>query len=158
MTANHPPRVRTVNALSRNPALSEHRGDGTQAFFRALSEADDFVHARDERDELRCRVQELEAEVMDISESDRALVVAEQRLDAIRKLAEDEYISEHEALNGILAILDSDDTRGIEELIEASSLGTPAAKAARDSVSDEDAQRIIDRVNEMRSDDTTGAQ
>lgn len=61
-----PPRVRTVNALSNNPALSEHHGDGTQALWRALSEADDFCHARDERDELRCRVQELEAEQRDV--------------------------------------------------------------------------------------------
>jgi hypothetical protein len=96
-----PPRVRTVNALS------EHQGEGTTAFFRALSEADDFVHARDERDELRTRVQELEA-------SDRALVVAEQRLDAIRrevmwaKGRRDK--AQYRALDTILAILDSDDT------------------------------------------------
>lgn len=35
----------------------------------------------------------------------------------------------------------------IDELIEASSLGTPAAKAFRESVSDEEAQRMVDRVN-----------
>ena len=34
-------------------------------------------------------------------------------------------------------------------LIEASSLGTPAAKAFRESVSDEDVDRIMDRVNEI---------
>lgn len=38
----------------------------------------------------------------------------------------------------------------IEDLIEASSLGTPAAKALRESVSEEEAQRIVDRVNQMR--------
>lgn len=42
--------------------------------------------------------------------------------------------------------------RRIDELIEASSLGAPSAKAARESVSDEDAQRIIDRVNQIRPD------
>lgn len=65
-TNNYPPRVRTVNALADNPALSEFHGESTQAFFRALSEADDFVHARDERDELRCRVDELTAELDEV--------------------------------------------------------------------------------------------
>jgi len=37
----------------------------------------------------------------------------------------------------------------IDNLIEASSLGTPAAKAFRESVSDEDVDRIMDRFNEM---------
>lgn len=37
----------------------------------------------------------------------------------------------------------------VHDLIEASSLGTPAAKAFRDSVSDEDVDRIMDRVNEI---------
>lgn len=40
--------------------------------------------------------------------------------------------------------------RNIDTLIEASSLGTPSAKAFRDSVSEEDARRIVDRVNQMR--------
>ena len=39
----------------------------------------------------------------------------------------------------------------IEDLIEASSLGTPGAKALRASVSDEQAQRAIDRANEIRA-------
>ena len=34
----------------------------------------------------------------------------------------------------------------IEELIEASSLGTPEAKALRASVSDEDARRVVERA------------
>lgn len=38
------------------------------------------------------------------------------------------------------------------ELIERSSLGTPAAKAARASVSDEDARRVLARVRELDSD------
>lgn len=37
-----------------------------------------------------------------------------------------------------------------QDLIEASSLGTPAARAFRESVSDEDVDRVMDRVNEMR--------
>ena len=37
----------------------------------------------------------------------------------------------------------------INNLIEASSLGTPTAKAFRDSVSDEDVEQIMDRFNEM---------
>jgi len=37
----------------------------------------------------------------------------------------------------------------IDDLIEASSLGTPTARAFRDSVSDEDVDRIMDRVNEI---------
>lgn len=37
----------------------------------------------------------------------------------------------------------------IDDLIEASSLGTPAAKAFRASVSDGDVDRIMDRVNEI---------
>lgn len=37
----------------------------------------------------------------------------------------------------------------VDDLIEASSLGTPVAKAFRGSVSDEDVDRIMDRVNEM---------
>lgn len=36
----------------------------------------------------------------------------------------------------------------VDELIEASSLGTPSAKALRESVSEEEAQRIVDRVNQ----------
>lgn len=39
----------------------------------------------------------------------------------------------------------------IEDLIEASSLGTPEAKALRDSVTDEQAQRAIDIANRIRS-------
>ena len=39
----------------------------------------------------------------------------------------------------------------ISELIEASSLGTPGAKAARASVTDEQAQRAIDRANEIEA-------
>lgn len=35
------------------------------------------------------------------------------------------------------------------QLIEASSLGTPAARAFRESVSDEDVDRIMGRVNEQ---------
>lgn len=38
----------------------------------------------------------------------------------------------------------------IDRLIEASSLGTAAAKAIRDSVDDESVQRILDRVNKRR--------
>lgn len=37
----------------------------------------------------------------------------------------------------------------IGDLIEASSLGTPVAKDFRESVSDEDVDRIMDRVNEL---------
>ena len=40
--------------------------------------------------------------------------------------------------------------RYIDGLIEASSLGTEAAKAIRDSVDDESVQRILDRVNGFR--------
>jgi hypothetical protein len=47
----HTTGVRTVNALS------EYSGEGTTAFFRALSEADDFVHARDERNLSQFRFQ-----------------------------------------------------------------------------------------------------
>lgn len=38
------------------------------------------------------------------------------------------------------------DQKSIEELVEASSLGTPAAKAARESVSPEVAARIVARA------------
>lgn len=41
----------------------------------------------------------------------------------------------------------------IDALIEASSLGTPAAKALRDSVSQEHAERIVARANKMRGSD-----
>lgn len=41
------------------------------------------------------------------------------------------------------------DRRRIEELIEASSLGTPEAKALRDSVPDEVAKRIVARSKEI---------
>ena len=37
----------------------------------------------------------------------------------------------------------------IDALIEASSLGTPTAKAFRDSVSDEDVDRIMDRIEQL---------
>jgi len=37
----------------------------------------------------------------------------------------------------------------VHDLIESSSLGTPAAKAFRESVSDEDVDHIMERVNEM---------
>lgn len=40
--------------------------------------------------------------------------------------------------------------RYIDDLIEASSLGTNAAKAIRHSVDDESVQRILDRVNRER--------
>jgi hypothetical protein len=39
--------------------------------------------------------------------------------------------------------------RSIEELIERSSLGTPAAKAARASVPEEVAQRVVHRAQEI---------
>lgn len=39
--------------------------------------------------------------------------------------------------------------RPIEDLVEASSLGTPAAKAARDSVDPERARRIVERADEL---------
>lgn len=39
--------------------------------------------------------------------------------------------------------------RDIRDLIEASSLGTPEAKALRESVSDETAQRIVARAEEL---------
>lgn len=39
----------------------------------------------------------------------------------------------------------------VDDLIEASSLGTAQAKAIRDSVDDESVQRILDRVNRRRS-------
>lgn len=42
-----------------------------------------------------------------------------------------------------------DNENDIDQLVEASSLGTPAAKAFRESVSDEDVDRIMDRVNEL---------
>lgn len=38
----------------------------------------------------------------------------------------------------------------IDSLIEASSIGSAAAKAIRDSVDDESVQRILDRVNKRR--------
>lgn len=44
---------------------------------------------------------------------------------------------------------DLPDEAEIERLIEASSLGTPAAKALRESVSDEDVDRIMDRFHEL---------
>lgn len=42
-----------------------------------------------------------------------------------------------------------EDERDIDQLIEASSLGTSAAKAFRDSVSDEDVERVMDRFNDL---------
>ena len=54
------PHIRTVDALQGN-----HTGD-TKALFRALSEADDFIHAREQRDEATVRLQELEAENRDL--------------------------------------------------------------------------------------------
>ncbi len=45
------------------------------------------------------------------------------------------------------------DDRRIDELIEASSLGAPAAKALRESVSDEDVQRIVDKLNAADNED-----
>lgn len=56
------PRVRTVNALSefRPP-------DGTQAFWRAMSEADGFIHDAELGAEAVVRVQELEQLVADIT-------------------------------------------------------------------------------------------
>ncbi|MGQ9348900.1 hypothetical protein [Mycolicibacterium gilvum] len=42
-----------------------------------------------------------------------------------------------------------DNENDIDQLIEASSLGTPAARAFRESVSDEDVDRIMERVNEI---------
>jgi hypothetical protein len=84
------------------------------------------------------------------------LTVAEQKLAAIRELMNNwkvgcggQTVGIDFVVERVLAILDGT-PKPIEELIEASSLGTPAAKAARESVSDEDTQRIIDRVNEMR--------
>lgn len=44
---------------------------------------------------------------------------------------------------------DLPDEAEIERLIEASSLGTPAAKALRESVSDDDVDRIMDRLHEL---------
>lgn len=41
---------------------------------------------------------------------------------------------------------DPDESPDIDALIEASSLGTPAAKAARDSADDETVERILKRV------------
>ena len=41
----------------------------------------------------------------------------------------------------------TNDEPDIDQLIEASSLGTPTAKAFRDSVSDEDVDRIMNRFN-----------
>lgn len=41
------------------------------------------------------------------------------------------------------------DERSIRELVEASSLGTPESKAARESVSDETAQRVVARAKEL---------
>ena len=57
------PDVRRVNMLSeyRNP--DEH---GTTGFFRALSEADDFIREHDRVAELSCRVDELTQLVDDI--------------------------------------------------------------------------------------------
>jgi hypothetical protein len=59
------------------------------------------------------------------------------------------YGSPAEAREFALALLETANAYlpGIEQLIEASSLGTPEAKAARESVSEEDAQRIVDRAN-----------
>jgi hypothetical protein len=50
------PMVRSVDAL----AGQNHPG-GTSAFFRALGEADDIVHAAEQRDELQTRLDELTA-------------------------------------------------------------------------------------------------
>lgn len=47
------------------PAGHLHDGS-TSAFFRALEDADDFVHAREERDALLCRCDELEVLVEQI--------------------------------------------------------------------------------------------
>lgn len=47
------PLVRHINMLPIEPHGT------TQAFFRALEDADDMVHVRDERDELSCRCDEL---------------------------------------------------------------------------------------------------
>lgn len=52
-----------------------------------------------------------------------------------------------------VAATNSPDDNRIAELIEASSFGTPAAKALRESVDEETAQRIVDRANQLR--DTT---
>lgn len=49
------PPVRIVDALAPTPA-----GDGTQAFFRALEDAD---YAIEQRDRLQARIDELEAEL-----------------------------------------------------------------------------------------------
>lgn len=48
---------------------------------------------------------------------------------------------------------DQDDRERIAELIERSSLGTPEAKAARESVSDEDAARVLARAGRHRRGD-----
>lgn len=41
----------------------------------------------------------------------------------------------------------------IEELVEASSLGTPEAKAARASVTDEQVARVMARLRELDAED-----
>lgn len=45
----------------------------------------------------------------------------------------------------------TDDEDRIDDLIERSSFGTPAAKALRESVDEETAQRIVDRANQLRT-------
>lgn len=45
---------------------------------------------------------------------------------------------------------------GIKELVEASSLGTPEAKALRASVSDEQARRIVERARELEQENPDG--
>jgi len=47
---------------------------------------------------------------------------------------------------GVVGEATSAESKRVDELIESSSLGTPAAKAARDSVNEEEAQRIVDRA------------
>jgi hypothetical protein len=59
--------IRTVDALAGTG------GSGTHGIFRALSEADDFVHAREQRDEAHVRLDELEAENRELKAENAAL-------------------------------------------------------------------------------------
>jgi hypothetical protein len=63
------PQVRTINMLSE----ASPDGHGTQAFFRALSEADGFIHELERTAELQCRCDELTHLVDQIKELHKEL-------------------------------------------------------------------------------------
>jgi hypothetical protein len=62
------PHVRKVNMLSEYTNPDNGGEHGTRAFFRALSEADKFVHDIDHAAELACRCDELTQLITDIKD------------------------------------------------------------------------------------------